>query len=131
MMKKIRDLLIVLVLGGVAVYVVVNWMEHMQAHSVAMNVVVRDASLACIDDGMKPCDFSSVESAQKYLDCHTKLVNKRSEMVAKTLKQRQGECKKSVAAGCEDMIKWEAELDAKLAASIELTTCFNDLETQK
>ena len=66
-MKTLRDTLIVIVLGGVVLWFAVGFFRQMHEASVNTSIVVQEAALACRNDAMI-CSFSSVESAQAYLD---------------------------------------------------------------
>jgi len=87
-LKRLRDILIVVVLGSVVIYFVVGFIDKMHRASINNSVVVRDAELACLNDGMI-ChvgydSFSSEESAAAYLKSpeHLAKVKAREEQKA-------------------------------------------------
>jgi hypothetical protein len=86
--KRLRDILIVVVLGSVVIYFVVGFIDNMHKASINNSVVVAEAELACIEDGMI-ChvgydSFSSEESAAAYLKSpeHLAKVKAREEQKA-------------------------------------------------
>jgi len=66
-LKTLRDTLIVVVLGGVVVYYAIQFFEWQHSRSVALSPIVGQAEVACLNDQMI-CSFSSIESAQAYLN---------------------------------------------------------------
>lgn len=70
-MKRLRDALIITVLGGVVVWFIVGLVQHLHRKSVATNPTVQEAEIACLNDHMI-ChvgydSFPSVASAEAYL----------------------------------------------------------------
>jgi hypothetical protein len=86
-MKRLRDLLIIIVLGGVVIWFVVGFIDQVHDASVNNSIVVRDADIACLNDRMD-CHFTSIESAQQYLDSpeHLGKVKARAEEEARQKK---------------------------------------------
>jgi hypothetical protein len=69
--KNLRDFLIVVVLGSVVIGAVVTFVWNVHSASVAQSVIVQEAEVACILDGVI-ChagyeQFSSEEDARAYL----------------------------------------------------------------
>jgi hypothetical protein len=70
--KRLRDILIVVVLGGIVVWAAATFIGNVHTASVSMSPVVGQAETACIEDGVI-CHagydaFSSEADAQAYLD---------------------------------------------------------------
>ncbi len=114
-MKTLRDVLIVIVLGGVVIYFVKDWIEAVNRHTVALSTVVQKASLACTGDGMTPCEFSSETSAQAYLDSkqHLDAVKRRED--------RERDLKKTMRVS-DLLLKGETGIRAACVAD-ELPNC--------
>jgi hypothetical protein len=69
---KLRDILLVVVLGGIVVWWAARFLRGVHEATVVMSPVIADAEFACIEDGMI-ChlgrdSFSSEQDAQAYLD---------------------------------------------------------------
>jgi hypothetical protein len=79
-MKQIRDLLIIVVLGGFVIWFIVDFIERTHQASVQMDSRVVNAKTECILDGVT-CEFTSVTGAEEYLksDSHLAAVKKREE----------------------------------------------------
>jgi hypothetical protein len=109
-MKPLRDILIVVVLGSVVVWFVVGFIEKSHDASVSYSTVVQDATLACRNDGMD-CHFSSIESAQQYLNSpeHQAKVKARAE--EETRRKKAGE-DFDVYANCVSKVKNQKQMDA-------------------
>lgn len=82
-LKTLRDTLIVVVLGGVVVYCAIQFVEWQHRRSIALNPIMGQAEVACLNDHMV-CNFSSVESAQAYLNSqeHLAKVEERDKQAA-------------------------------------------------
>jgi hypothetical protein len=82
-MKTLRDVLIIVVLGGVVVYYAIQFFEWQHRRSEALNPIMGQADVACLNDHMV-CSFSSVESAQAYLNSpeHLAKVKEREKQAA-------------------------------------------------
>lgn len=70
-MTKVRDWLIIIVLGGVVVLFLARLVKTMHDESVANNMTVHEAEIACLNDRIQ-ChvgydSFPSVASAEAYL----------------------------------------------------------------
>jgi hypothetical protein len=66
-MKRLMMFLIILGLGTGAIWVAQNAFRSMKDYDLSLNVVYGEALRACEEDGAV-CSFSSLESAQQYLD---------------------------------------------------------------
>jgi hypothetical protein len=71
--KKLRDFLIVVVLGGVVIGAAVTFFDSLHSASVAQSPIVRDAEIACILDDVMIChagydSFASEKDANAYLE---------------------------------------------------------------
>lgn len=109
-MKKLRDVLIVVVLGGVVVFFVFRFIDWVHESSLSHSVVVGEAQIACLNDAMI-CSFSSEESARAYLNSpeHLAKVKAREEKAA-----QDAEFKKRVDALVNQgtaMVKAECQKD--------------------
>jgi hypothetical protein len=87
-MKTLRDVLIIVVLGGVVVFCAIQFFEWYHRRSLGVNPIVGEAEIACLNDGME-CHigsdmFSSVEDAQAYLNSpeHLAKVKEREKQAA-------------------------------------------------
>jgi uncharacterized protein (UPF0303 family) len=90
-MKRLRDVLIVVVLGtvvcGGAVYAIAcisGAVKQADDHALSVNVVYGQALAACEKDE-QICSFSSVESAQRYLDS----AEHKASVATRELKEQQ------------------------------------------
>lgn len=98
-MKKIRDWLIIIVLGGVVVWFLAGLVKAFYDKSVATNITVQQAEIACLNDRIQ-ChvgydSFPSVTSAEAYLKSpeHFAAVKARQEREAAEEKtMRTGKC---------------------------------------
>src|SRR5690349_14967401 len=98
-MKKVRDWLIIIVLGSVVVFFVASLVKIFQDKSVANNMTVHEAEIACLNDRIQ-ChvgydSFPSVASAEAYLKSpeHWAAVKARQEKEAEQEKtMRIGKC---------------------------------------
>ena len=68
-MQRLRDILIIAVLGGVVIYFIVGFLGRLHHESVELSVVVRQAETQCILMGMT-CNFTSEKEAQDFLNRH-------------------------------------------------------------
>ncbi len=71
-MTKLRDALIILVLGGVVLFVLVHFLSGVHLANINGSPIVREAEIACIEDEVL-ChvgldSFSSEADAQAYLE---------------------------------------------------------------
>jgi HSP90 family molecular chaperone len=82
-LKTLRDTFIVAVLGGVVVYYAIQFFEWQHSRSVVLSPIVGQAEVACLNDQMI-CSFSSIESAQAYLNSpeHLAKVKEREKQAA-------------------------------------------------
>lgn len=87
-LKTLRDVLIVVVLGGVVVYYAIQFFESYHRHSLGSNPIIGEAEIACLNDRVQ-CHvgsdmFSSVEAAQAYLNSpeHLTKVKEREKQAA-------------------------------------------------
>jgi hypothetical protein len=109
-MKRLRDLLIIIVLGGVVIWFVVGFIDRVHDASVNNSIVVRDAEIACLNDRMD-CHFTSIESAQKYLDSpeHLGKVKARAEEEAN---QKKRIAAFEVYSTCVSKVKNQKQMNA-------------------
>jgi hypothetical protein len=87
-MKTLRDILIIVVLGGVVVFYAIQFFEWYHRHSLGINPIVGEAEIACLNDHVE-CHigsdmFSSVEDARAYLNSpeHLAKVKERDRQTA-------------------------------------------------
>jgi hypothetical protein len=71
--KQLRDILIIVVLGGVVIWALTTFIGNMNDSRVSHSLIVGQAQQACEEDE-RICNFTSEESAQAYLDSPEHLV---------------------------------------------------------
>jgi hypothetical protein len=108
--KRLRDVLIVVVLGSVVAWFVLGFIDKMHDASVNNSIVVRDAMLACLNDGML-CHFSSIESAQQYLDSPEHLAKVKARTEEEVWRKKAGE-DLDIYANCVSKVKNQKQMDA-------------------
>jgi hypothetical protein len=65
--KQLRDILIIVVLGGVVIWALVTFIGNVHDSRISNSLIVGKAAQACEEDE-HICNFTSEESAQAYLD---------------------------------------------------------------
>lgn len=117
-MKRIRDVLIVVVLGGIVIWFVVRFVSNIHDSFVALSPIVGRAEVACIEDGMLchvgRSTFESEADAQAYLDSPEHQA-KEKERAVKAEEDRQG----------QELQKQAAEM-AKQGVSVVKAACRKD-----
>lgn len=90
-MKRVRDILIIIVLGAVVVWFIVGFIDKMREASLNNSTVVRQAESACIEDGMT-CSFTSEASAETYLKSAAHLAKVKARQEKKEKDDRYTDC---------------------------------------
>lgn len=114
-MKRIRDILIIVVLGGLVIWYVAGFITGVHQASVQQNITVRQAETACIVDGMI-CHagyefFSSVADAEAYLKSseHLTKVKAREE---EAVRQKKDSAASEIYANCASKAKDRKQMNA-------------------
>jgi hypothetical protein len=97
-MKRLRDVLIVVVLGTLAIWGVACAFSGAQGDSLGRNVIYGQATRACEEDD-RVCSFATVESAAGYLNSSD---HKASVAMRELKEQQNAAASKAASAAIEN-----------------------------